>query len=196
MTCTYILKPIQNICIYFNKYKSLSPYFGNNGFVCDKYLIFSAVLGKLQCQFPDRKLHWLVCLGFARFYTFPITTAKKTWICLRLIYILTHWGWMMYICISKLTIIGSDNGLSPGQLKAIIWTNAGILLIWTLGMNFSEILSKIHAFTLKKMDLSMKWRPFCLSLYVLIITYLFSFRKTLGCCECRDWNRCHKEPKH
>ena len=27
---------------------------------------------------------------------------------------------------SKLTIIGSDNGLAPGQHQAIIWTNAGI----------------------------------------------------------------------
>ena len=38
---------------------------------------------------------------------------------------LTHWGQVMHICIGKLTIIGSD--------KAIIWTNAGILLIRTLG---------------------------------------------------------------
>ena len=44
---------------------------------------------------------------------------------------LTHWGRVTYKCISTLTIIGSDNGLSPGQCKAIIWTNAGILLIWT-----------------------------------------------------------------
>ena len=29
--------------------------------------------------------------------------------------------------VSKLTIIGSDNGLSPGRRQAIIWTNAGIL---------------------------------------------------------------------
>ena len=29
----------------------------------------------------------------------------------------------------KLTIIGSNNGLSPGQCQAIIWTKAGILLI-------------------------------------------------------------------
>ena len=32
----------------------------------------------------------------------------------------------MYI--SKLTIIGSDNGLSPGQHQAIVWTNAETLL--------------------------------------------------------------------
>ena len=44
----------------------------------------------------------------------------------------------MHTCVSKLTIIDSDNGLSPGQRQAIIWTNAGILLIWPLGTNFSE----------------------------------------------------------
>ena len=51
---------------------------------------------------------------------------------------LTHWGQVTYICVSNLTIIGSDNGLSLGRCQAIIWTNAGILLIRTLGTNFSE----------------------------------------------------------
>ena len=53
---------------------------------------------------------------------------------------LTHWGRATHICVSKLTIIGSDNGLSPERRHAIIWTNAGILLIGPLGTNFSEIL--------------------------------------------------------
>ena len=44
----------------------------------------------------------------------------------------------MHVCVSKLTNIGSDNGLSPGRRQAIIWTKAGILLIGPLGMNFSE----------------------------------------------------------
>ena len=62
---------------------------------------------------------------------------------------------MTHICVNKPTIIGSDNGLSPGRRQAIIWTNAGILLIWTLGTNFSEILGKIHSFSFKKMHLKM-----------------------------------------
>ena len=84
---------------------------------------------------------------------------------------LTHWGQVTHICIGKLTIIGSDNGLSPGRRRAIIWTDAGILLIWPLGTNFSEILIAIEAFSFKKMHLkisSAKWRPFCLGLNVLI----------------------------
>ena len=43
--------------------------------------------------------------------------------------LLTHWGRVTQICVGKLTIIGSDNGLSPGRRQAIIWTMAGILLI-------------------------------------------------------------------
>ena len=59
---------------------------------------------------------------------------------------LTHWGRVMHICVSKLTIIGSDNDLSPGRRQAIIWTNDGILFIRTLLTNFSENLSEIHSF--------------------------------------------------
>ena len=46
---------------------------------------------------------------------------------------LTHWGRVTHICVGNLTIIGWDNGLSPGRRQAIIWTNAGILLIGPLG---------------------------------------------------------------
>ena len=66
--------------------------------------------------------------------------------------------------------IGSDNGLLPGWCQAIIITNAGMLLIRSLGTNFSEILIKIHAFSFKKIHLkrsSGKWQPFFLSLNVL-----------------------------
>ena len=61
----------------------------------------------------------------------------------------------MHICISKLTIIGWDNGLLPGQCQAIVWTNAGILLIRPLGTNLSEILIKIDIFSFMKMYLKM-----------------------------------------
>ena len=77
---------------------------------------------------------------------------------------------MTHICVSTLTVIGSDNGLSPGRRQAIIWTNAGILLIGPLGTNFSEILLEIYTFSFTKMHLKMssgKWRPFCLGLIVL-----------------------------
>ena len=77
---------------------------------------------------------------------------------------------MTHICVSKLTIIGSDNGLSPGRRQAIIWNNTGILSIGLLGTNFSEILIEILTFSFKKIRLkvsSAKRRPFCLGLNVL-----------------------------
>ena len=89
---------------------------------------------------------------------------------------LTLWGRVTHICVSKLTTIGSDNGLSPGRRQANIWTNAGILSIGSLGTNFSEILIEIYTFSFKKMHLKMsfgKLRPFCLGLNVLISTLRF-----------------------
>ena len=80
---------------------------------------------------------------------------------------LTHWSSVVHICISKITIIGSDNGLSLGRRQAIIWTNVRILWIGSLGTNFSEILIEIFKFSLKKMHLKMssgKWQPSCLNL--------------------------------
>ena len=58
-------------------------------------------------------------------------------------YTLTHWGRMTHICASKRTIIGSYNGLSPSQRQAIIWTNAGILLIVLSGYLKSDLLTCI-----------------------------------------------------
>ena len=80
-----------------------------------------------------------------------------------------HWGRVTDTRISKLTIIGSDIGLSPGRRKAIIWTNAVILLIGPLWTNFSKIWIRIQTFSFKKMHLNMssgKCRPFCLGLNV------------------------------
>ena len=78
---------------------------------------------------------------------------------------LTHWGWVTQIFANELTIVGSDNGFSPGRHQAIIWTNTGILLIEPLLTNFSEILTEFCMFSFKKM--CRKWRLFCTGLNVL-----------------------------
>ena len=57
---------------------------------------------------------------------------------------------MMHICVSKLAINGSDDGLSLGRHQAISWTNAGIPLIGPLGTNLSEISSNIHFHAIKR----------------------------------------------
>ena len=65
------------------------------------------------------------------------------------VYVLTHWGRVMHRCVGNLTIIGSDNGLSPGCRQAIIWTNVGILLIGPIGANASEMLIEFHTISRK-----------------------------------------------
>ena len=89
----------------------------------------------------------------------------------RVFWHLTHWCRVTHICVCKITIIGSDNGLSPGRRQAIIWTNAGIWSMGPLGTNFSEILIETHTFSFRKMHLKMssgKRQPFCLGLNVLM----------------------------
>ena len=57
--------------------------------------------------------------------------------------------------------IGSDNGLSPDWHEAIISTNAGILLIGSLGTNFSEIRIKIQTVSFMKMHFEMSSEKCC-----------------------------------
>ena len=97
--------------------------------------------------------------------------AVVDWIFIQMGKWLTHWGRVTHICVGNLTIIGSDNGLSPSWRQSIIWINAAILLIGPIGTNLSEILIKICAFSFNKMHLktsSGKWPPSCLCLNVLM----------------------------
>ena len=83
---------------------------------------------------------------------------------------LTHWGRVTHICVGDLTIIGSDDGLSPGRHRAIILTNAAILLMGLLWTNFSEISIETLTLSLKRNVFevsSAKGRPCCLGLNVL-----------------------------
>ena len=102
--------------------------------------------------------------------------------------LITHWG---------RTVIGSDNGLSTGRRHAIIWSNAGILLIVPLETNFYEFFIEIHTFSFKEIHwkivvwkmASILFRPQCvnerwslwlypisllLSLYIFIIFFLIA----------------------
>ena len=81
------------------------------------------------------------------------------------ILLVTHWGQVTHICASKITIISSDNGLSPGWHQAIICINVGMFLIGLLGISI-----KMHIFSFNKMHYKMspvQWPPFCLGLNVL-----------------------------
>ena len=116
-------------------------------------------------------LYWIRTLGSEQNGSLPSALLMLN----TSVFTLTHWGRVTQICVGKLTNIGSDNGLSPGRRQAIIWTNAGILLIGPLGTNFSEFLIVIHTSSFNKMHLKMssaKWRPFCFGLNVLTLCLL------------------------
>ena len=88
-----------------------------------------------------------------RYWNYLYYVAMQTWLKVTIFRKrhLTHWGQEMHICVGNLTIIGSNNGLSPDQRQAIILTNDGIFLIGPLGTNFSEILIEVQTFSFKIM---------------------------------------------
>ena len=124
----------------------------------------------MRCGHKFAHVMQLSCHDMCKLVTWLDHKIKEKRIHKILIMNLTHWGRMTHIWVGKLTTIGSDNGLSPGRRQVIIWTNAGILLIWPLRTNFNEISIGIQTFSFKKMHLKMasaKWRPFCLGLNVI-----------------------------
>ena len=54
------------------------------------------------------------------------------------------------MCVSKVKIIGLDNGFSPGRRQAIIWTNARILLIGPFGQTSMKFKTKCTYFHSRK----------------------------------------------
>ena len=84
----------------------------------------------------DNKTIWL-CAMSLRSVSVPYITYFKTktlllWRVLLTGFWLIEAEWRIYASLNWV-IIGSDNGLSPVRRQAIIWTNAGILLIGPLG---------------------------------------------------------------
>ena len=80
---------------------------------------------------------------------------------------------MKHMCVDNLANIGPDNcshnGLSSGRRQAIIWTDAGMLLMGPLATNFNEVVIEIYVFSFQKMHVKMssgKQRPFCFDLNV------------------------------
>ena len=172
----------------YMQYKCKSCYFNRDFVECiDRQHRLDMVIINLKFDFPLNRctLHWeiivapICTVSFVAWVGYQhrrmnMTTAywsvSKGYT--KILYraqFLTHWGRMTHKCADNITIIGSDNGLSPGRRQAITWTNAGILSIGPLGTNFSENLIEILTFSFTKMRLrvsSAKWRPFCLGLNV------------------------------
>ena len=90
---------------------------------------------------------------------------------------LTPWGRVTHICASKLTIIGSDKGLSPRRCRAIIWANAANKTLRNI-FRWNFVRFKICHWIKRtwKYRLRNGGRPFCLGLSVLIPCLRCRFR--------------------
>ena len=170
-----------NLCLNLNGVSTKPALHVRHGWVILSHNGCNYIL--LCCQFPTLLVGfqlWPVCntvqpvptylRGMCNGWIVSTLTVNERYRWYSEIMGLTHWGRVTHICVGNLTTIGSDNGLSPDRRQAIIWTNAGILSIGPLGINFSEIAIEIQAFSFRKMRLkssSAKWRPSCLGLNVL-----------------------------
>ena len=84
----------------------------NSKFYCLYPSLLSKILLDIMHLGPSHSLKW------EKMYFWFTWKQFSMWV-------LTHWGRVTHICVGKLTIIGSDNGLSPERRQAIIWTNIG-----------------------------------------------------------------------
>ena len=80
------------------------------------------------------------------------TRMIDTWYCLQLLSKLNSSS------VSRLTITGKDNGLSPIRRQAIILTSAWLLSIGPSRINFSQILIQNVSFTEIHMEIPYAWR--------------------------------------
>ena len=100
--------------------------------------------GQLQCYIGSR---WC-CRSLAKWQTveknlfnwYIATTSYKR--------LIVEAKWCMYASVKEPSF-DSENDLAPGRRQAILWTNAGILLIGPLETNFSEIIIGIQQFSFK-----------------------------------------------
>ena len=87
---------------------------------------------------------------------------------------------MICICVSKLTIVGSDKRLlawtSPSHYLNQCWD----IVNWTRRNKLQRNINKFHTFSSMKMHMKMlfgKWRPFCLGLNELTCLQLMTWRQ-------------------
>ena len=96
---------------------------------------------------------------------------------------LTHWSRVTHICVNELTIIGSDNGLSPGRCRrqAIISTNDKILLIGTWGAKKTCILNQTsYVFIHENAFENVVWKKATILFRLQCVKMLYSFYTSIN----------------
>ena len=96
----------------------------------------------------------------------------------------THWGRVTHICVGNLTIISSDNGLSPGRRQAIIGTNAGILLIGNLRKKLQWNLNRNSYIIIQENALEK------------VVCKMAAILSRPQCVQLGSWQHCHRDDLH
>ena len=82
--------------------------------------------------------------------------------------VLTYWGRVTHLCVSKIVSLGSGYGISPGRCQAIFWTNVFCMVNWTVwekrSGNFQSKSTHIYLSNVHLKLSSAKWWPCCLVL--------------------------------
>ena len=74
----------------------------------------------------------MLCCGLmGQIYPYPLGFHHWHWDNCTISPVLIHWGRVKHICLSKLTVIGSDNGLAPSHHLNQCWN----IVNWTLMNN-------------------------------------------------------------
>ena len=89
---------------------------------------------------------WVVVLQLYIIYVLLFCISKETFVDCQLCTSLPEAEWCINASVN-FAIIVLDNGLLPEWHLAIIWTNAGILLIGPLWTSFSDISLETHTFS-------------------------------------------------
>ena len=147
----------------------------------------------IKCLNQVKKSFWSISGFDKNFKIFYINGRHDRLYIILALYSLTRWGRVTHIYVSKLTIIASDNGLSPGWHQTIIWTNNGELLTRPLGTKCREILIGNQTFSLKmhlKLS-SAKWQAFYLAHNVLNGICPWLFVRTLACSAMETFRNLH-----
>ena len=163
------IPPTTSLCGGYNKINLILPHHITEGMTasskqCTGFIHLSLTLDSLPASVqtltvPELEMATTMSSGKQNTFLTLVSSyyipdfSSDYWMIIHTSMALTHWGRVMHICVGDLTIIGSDNGLSPGWNLAIIWAFAGISLVGPLGTNLSEILIEIHTFSLKKIHL-------------------------------------------
>ena len=134
------------------------------------------------CHGLKKNHAWREKLRMLKTNIWVAVSESSSWHCFYKVYLLTHWGWVMHVCAINLVIFGSGSVLC----QAITWINIELLLFGPIGTNWTEMLTEILIFPLKKNNLKMSdnWGPFHLRLDVIAPKCSDISRELVGQFEC------------